>query len=367
MLPGLIFHYDPNELSVIKGIALNDNMEDSVDHKDFSVNLRDANHSLFSSLIGGKIQNLITRESVQRSQDPETNEGDELPTVDGRPNRPKHSLITGMSHKKLQASQVGIKDTMQASTTSVYTNFNENLHMPDSKSRYKHEAKVIYFMVDTIEEIDGMISILRDLSATGYYSQGFLVMLLLLTKHILDKNKRMIDSLQSKQNIFDMPDFQDFVQTEASKPILKALRQDQETYNEMWVQQLMAADKVEPKTSFLKEIHQQITSTGFEYRVKDELDKWSLRLFGFYLGHSSLFPASMAKGVQQLLAKIYMSVYAEDEFEFDRDGKIFNWQILEVQIERNYLTETFKLGIDYYTKHQPKAKYHNRYFMELNG
>ena len=369
LVPDLLYHYETKELSMIKGVhPTQDNfMEQSEEQKDFSVCLKDANQSLFSSLVKGKFENLITRESVNHTDCDENDDSTRLPVVDGIPNRPKQSLIPGMSDQRLQAIRPSLDDGLHASMASVYTNFNENMHNSDSKSRYKHEAKVIYHIIDTLEEIEGMVAILKDLPASGYYNQGFIVMALLLTKTILEKNRRMIDSFQSKQNIFNMPDFQEFVQTEASKPVLKALREDQETYNEMWVKQLVVAGKAEPKTAFLKEIYLQITSPGFEYRVKDELEKWTLRLYGYYLDHSAVFDASMRNGVQHLLAKIFMGVYDETEFEFDRDGKIFNWGMLEVQMDKNYLTETFKIGITNYSKNQSKAKYHSRFFLELNA
>lgn len=124
--------------------------------------------------------------------------------------------------KKNQAVNEGLQKSEEDPARELNGRLSHTLSF-NSLSRYVHQQKVAYYCLDTIEELEGMSSILQSEKKTGDYWQAFIVAAALLAKKTLDEAKNMRSSLHNRINVFGMSDFESFLQHSDSKMLMNDL------------------------------------------------------------------------------------------------------------------------------------------------
>lgn len=219
----------------------------------------------------------------------------------------------------------------------------------DSLSRFFHEQKVGYYCLETIEDMEGMASILQSENRTGDYSQGFIIVAAMLAKKVLDSTRNMLNSLQRKINIFNMPDFESFLQHGDSKVMIKDLKSEIPSHE---------ATLTDLMTKFNERYNHALLQQVKPYMSTDEsapvlpaalLSQHVLWLFGFFLECKILFREELKPEVRKTLAKAFMAAESEREFAFEKNGQIFNWGAFEhAGADEEMLKQTYKYGAGWY-------------------
>ena len=390
--PPLLFHYNVNDISFTK-----DRPEDIGLNDSFSVNLKEANHSLFSSMIN--VQTLVHRESIRNTihhiDDPDDiNENVKInmlkavkpismvivPTDDTVPNKPPASSIfrasgiktisgqqplsgennqpTGPTKAKLASSNHSHNDnSLICSNTSFYTDTHNKSYCFNTKSRYKHELKICYFAIETIETIEGLVSIMQNTMGKDPYYQSFLVMSYLISIMNVDRCNNLIHSINSNINIFNMHDFDQFVSSEYTRSILKDMNVDLKQYKDISEGTLQTMRSIEKKIPILSDMIQYGEKGERQPSIKDYMKITFYRICSYYIDKNKPWDRSLCYTIQQEIGRLYMNVYADEEFEFERGGKLFDWKQLESFMDQSYLTQTYDLAFRHFLKTKSTSDY----------
>lgn len=104
---------------------------------------------------------------------------------------------------------------------------NQDRIIESARRRYTHEKKVIVFMMHCCRRLRNLA---KQRSTLGIVSNGLMFVGVLLLKKGILLNKRAEDTLQRRNNTFNIPNFDAFLQTSNSKKILNELNKDSNLY-----------------------------------------------------------------------------------------------------------------------------------------
>lgn len=270
---------------------------------------------------------------------PRNHIGPQSPNTDRKFDSPYHKSLEGKGDDALKQGN-GEEEHHPVPRPSYATRF-------DSACKYRHEQRIVYFCLETIDDLEGMASILQSEGRTGDYWQGYHIVAGLLAKSCLDRQNMLIQSIEGQQNVFSMPDFANFIRTPDTRLFLQELvRERISVGNQLDTISTRIQDK-----SFNNRIVADVlpnlskTSPRLDPNLLVQHIVW---LFSFFLDFKLNFEGHHKQEIRKLLARLFMCSEAEQEFRFLNSGKVFDWSLFERLLNDAYLLQTYDLATQWY-------------------
>ena len=260
-------------------------------------------------------------------------------------------------HKAIEQAESGAEDDPHPVPRPIYT------ARFDSNSRYRHEQRIGYFALETIEDLEGMASILHSENKTGDYWQAFYFVAGLTAKNVYDRLSGLIMSIENKQNIFNMPDFSDFLNHSDIKLFLQELKRERLSVGHVM-------DTVVEQTNQNK-FNQRMLEDAIPYLTAKEggiilnpslLTQHVVWMFGFFFDYKQLFSFEQKHEIRKILAEVFMCTESEKEFAFLMNGRVFDWLKFEQILNDTYLLQTYDVASQWYLNDRDTSFYQPNYY-----
>lgn len=200
-----------------------------------------------------------------------------------------------------------------------------------ARRRYTHEKKVIVFMMHTCRRLRNLA---KQRPQLGMAANGLMfVGLLLLKKGILLNNKAE-ETLERRVNLYQIPNFDQFLQTANANKILNELNKDTKLYYTLINHlQKKLEEEVGLHDSTAQRIYQMSKDPNTSYlTVQAELVQQSRYLIEYQIQRGSTLTSDLNTELKAALAHLWVSAQNDVEFPFMKDGVPFDWRVFETGI-----------------------------------
>lgn len=228
----------------------------------------------------------------------------------------------------------------------------------DTNSRYRHEQRIGYFALETIEDLEGMASILQSEQKTGEYWQAFYFVAGLIAKSIFDRITNLMKSIETKNNLFNMPDFSDFLNHGDSKLFLQELKRERLSVGHVMDSIVEQTKKCKFNQRMLDEAMPYLTAKEGGVQLDPALlTQHVVWMFGFFFDYKHLFNSNQKHEIRKILAMVFMCTEADKEFAFLMNGRVFDWLKFEQILNDTYLVQTYDVASQWFLNDRDTSFY----------
>ena len=170
-------------------------------------------------------------------------------------------------------------------------------------------------------------------------------------------------SIENKQNIFNMPDFSDFLNHSDIKLFLQELKRERLSVGHVM-------DTVVEQTNQNK-FNQKMLEDAISYLTAKEggiilnpslLTQHVVWMFGFFFDYKQLFSFEQKHEIRKILAEVFMCTESEKEFAFLMNGRVFDWLKFQQILNDTYLLQTYDVASQWYLNDRDTSFYQPNYY-----
>lgn len=220
--------------------------------------------------------------------------------------------------------------------------------VPNTHCRIHHEQRLNFYTHELIDDLEGMVSLLRASGNTGIYWQGYLAAAVLCAQKIVNSTQNMIESIKYRRNFYGMPDFNDFLNSDISKLLRAELEEELETHNAVLQNLLLHLQAPGLDPGLALPVLENIRLPREHQSISVLLTNQTVWLYTFFLQNKILFSEELRKEIRIVLAILYMVTDSDYQFQFSRNNMVFNWDVFEKQASEEYYKQTYKTGTEWY-------------------
>jgi len=217
----------------------------------------------------------------------------------------------------------------------------KELALKKIKLRLTHEKKTIVFMMHTCRKVRNLAKYRKDLGSTS--SDNLMYAGICLLRKGQRLNEQAIASIKSNQNIYNLPNFHEFVNSNDCSQILTTLEDDQNLYYTLLSHlQKKLQEEVENK-DMTSQILNLVNMKDVDIKKLDDKIKIEFKeLFQNYNKSQNNYESGLRKDFVIALCHMYLSLKNEEELPFQKDGHVFDWKEFESNLNLNFVNEILK-------------------------
>ena len=219
-----------------------------------------------------------------------------------------------------------------------------------AKRRYNHQWKIIFFMIQTSENL-GAVYNQKFLKS---YSSGLIFAQLLLIKKAIILNDIVLAKMCKNDNIFDFEEseFNILVETHSDLGFILQHEEDKEEYSQNLTQALtqlgedftLSGSGKDPQAEKIQKLVSKQTASLAD--VAGRLRKQVFKLIKLLNRKRAKLSQDDGDRLAEVLARLYLCSEHEKEFIFKKSGFIFDWSELEQELEdKEYVEEILERAL----------------------
>lgn len=213
--------------------------------------------------------------------------------------------------------------------------------------RLQHEMQINYFTVEGVEDIQGMISILKEQPSAQALQNGLIVCAVLLAKQTVDRNWTLCRACQQGEDYFGLGTrMVELMNSPHRAAILKDCKEEEGTFQTTLKETVEGMTQGTPQFA---EIQAVLESTPSPL-LQPTLEKYASWLFSLFLDSKRLFASELKYHLRTILGRIFMCANSGVEFAYLKGSNLFDWGKFLVYLDRDFLLQTYKLGVKHYTQ-----------------
>ena len=217
-----------------------------------------------------------------------------------------------------------------------------------AKTRFVHEKKTIVFILHTCRKLRNLA---KKEAEIGKAAHGFMFCSLLLMRKGILLNQKVLKVFASRENYFNLPRFNDVLNSDVCKLIHQEMSKDSMMYETLQGHlQTKLKEEIDLKNARAGEIYKFSNSPATTLEeLQRELKSETYWLLDFYNSSKNRFSPELLKELNIVLAHLYLSTESDTEFSYkNQEGVIFEWTTFEKNLNMDFIKITLDKALKAY-------------------